>query len=91
MTERGLLGKHRHRMIRTRPGSRLQRVLTHQFFHSTNMRLVMDSPFVWGPCHDKAVLAEKPCYGLSLLGVLHTVFGLTLAVVADDAGSVQHG
>lgn len=68
---------HKHRTIRTRKGTLLYRVLRKQLFTTNNRPWVERSRFVFGP-------SPRPGrWGLSLLGVCHGLFGLTLEVRDD--------
>lgn len=77
---------HKHRTIKTTAGSRLERVLRHQFLPTRDTDKVERSRFVYGPlrkcpaggCTDQR--CRDGAYALSLLGVLHGLFGLTLEV-----------
>ena len=65
---------HRHHNLKIERDSRLYRLLRKQWVFSTDLAYVERSRFVWGPA------PEPERYGLSLLGLLHPLTGLTLEV-----------
>lgn len=71
---------HKHRVVRTRAGSRLYRVLRKPRYVTTNQRRVERSPYPYSPLPSRERVVEPDRYYLSLLGILHRWTGLTLEV-----------
>lgn len=68
---------HRHWNVRTARGSWLHRFLTKRRWHCWDEKKVMRSRFVYSQPFPERL---PEVYGLSILGILHGLTGLTLDV-----------
>lgn len=74
---------HKHRTLNVKPNGVVRRILTRPTLHlSDDIERVDRSRFVYGP-----VEGEPGLYRLSPLGVLHGLFGVTLALRMEPAPS----
>lgn len=71
---------HKHRHFKVQPNGLVCRVLRRPLLHTENLPWVDRSRLVFGPCHKHRVAKgePRPCWTLSLLGILHQLTGLTL-------------
>lgn len=73
---------HRHRIIRVQPESRIGKILFTTLTTSTDTDRVEKSRWMWGLDPEPLVLTDGTLvtrYRLRVLGVLHTLIGLTWA------------
>lgn len=72
---------HKHRTVEVKRGSLVYRLLKKQFFVTASGDRAEKSRFVYGPAPCPARgCTDMNRYGLSLLGLLHPLTGLTLEV-----------
>lgn len=80
---------HKHRTIKVKPNGLIERVLRYQFYVTKDRAWIERSRLVFGPSRAHGERETDPgaeWWGLSLLGICHGLFGLTLDVgwTADD-------